>query len=133
MPTPTETHLKVIAEKIDTIKNLQQSPAGTIRPADMQTITKELQEIGRTVLLLPESFTERYSDVAWSEMAHWASSNTFAGVLTSHQLSQMTCHLDEAEHEITRHTETNKEMMTEIINSLNLTYEQYQREWYAYI
>ena len=133
MPTPTERHLQVIAEKIETIQNLQQSSAGAIPTGDIQTITAELQEIGRTVLLLPESFTERYSDVPWGEMAHWASSNAFAGVLTSHQLSKMTCQLDEAEREITRHTETNKEMMTEIINSLNLTYEQYQREWYAYI
>lgn len=83
--------------------------------------------------MLPESFTERYSDVAWVEMAHWASSNTLTGVPTSQQLALMTCILDEAEREIIRHTETNKEIMAEIIDSLNSSYEQCQREWYAHI
>ena len=133
MPTQTEAHLRVISKKIETIKNLQQAPAGSAPLSATQAITKELHAIGRVVLLLPESFTERYSDIPWGEMAYWASSKTLAEVPTNQQLAQMTCHLDEAQREIVRHTETNKEIMAEIIDSLNSSYEQCQREWYANI
>lgn len=133
MPTPTEAHLKVIAEKIEIIKTQQQGPAGTIPPADMQRITKELQEIGRTVLLLPESFTERYSDVAWSEMAHWASSNIFAGSLSGGQLINMICVLDEAEIEIRRHAYPSNELHQGMIMALNSTFKQCSTEWYSHI
>ena len=133
MPTPTERHLEVIAEKIEIIKNLQQAPAGAIPTDDIQAITAELQAIGEVVFLLPESFTDKYSDVPWGEMKNWTSSNTFVSGTTSEQLTDMICDLNKAGPEIRRHIERDNGIQERAIESLNATYEQYSKEWYAHI
>ena len=115
MPTQTESHLQEIAEKIETIKNLQQVPAGTIPPNDIQTITEELQAIGEVVFLLPESFTDKYSDVPWNEMKNWASFNTLVSGVTSEQLTNIICDLKKAEPEIIRHISPDRDIQNGII------------------
>ena len=133
MTTQTERHLQVIAEKIETINNLQQVPVGTIPTDDIQVITEELQAIGEVVFLLPESFTDKYSDVLWNEMKNWASLDTLVSGVTSEQLTDMICDLKRAESEIHRHVERDSGIQEQIIASLNASFENRSKEWYAHI
>ncbi len=132
MPTQTEAHLQVIADKIDTIKSLQQSPAGAIPPTDILTITEELQSIGNIVHQLPAEFRGRYSKVSWEKIEHWASTNTFVSGLTDQQLVDMICDLNKAKAEIRRHAFPDVTTQRLVIESLNSTFAKLSEEWYGH-
>ena len=122
----------MIAEKIYLIENLKQGAVGNVRDKKNQEIAKELQAIGRAVLLLPQSFTKRYSDVPWGEMSDWACLNPSLESLSDSQLSTMEFMLDKAEHEISRHVYANIEIQKEEVQSLNNTLAKCSTEWYSH-
>lgn len=135
MLTLTEKQLHVIAEKIDTIRTLRQRQGvvGNLRIEKNQDIAKELKAIGQIVTLLPQPFTERYSDVPWGEIGEWSSLNIYLIGFTEQQLENMMSVLDKAEMKIKRHADTRSEMHQGIIMALNSTYEKCSVEWYSYI
>lgn len=132
MPTPTERHLQEIAEKIEIIKDLQQSPAGTISPADIQAITGELQSIGSTVRQLPAKFKGRYSKVPWENMEHWVFTSAFVSELTDQQLVGMICDLDKANTEIRRHVSPDIRTQRLVVESLDSIFAKLSEEWYGH-
>ena len=133
MPTPTERHLQVIAEKIDKITKLQQVRASGLQSGRTKAITAELQSIGQIVNQLPNSFKDRYSDVHWKRIGEGESLDTFASDSFDKKLNNIISDLKAASPEIQRHATPDKDFHRDVVNSLENNFLRHSTEWYAHI
>ena len=133
MPTQTEAHLQVIADKIENIEALRQAAVGNIKDTRNREIAKELRAITAVVSELPKSFISRYSNDSWIEVLGWESLITTAGEISDDGLDSINSTLDNIRSEISRHINADTDTQNGVIQSLNNTLGTCSTEWYSHV
>ena len=117
MPTPTETHLQVIAEKIEAIKELN-ADVSRSSPSfrQLKSAIPHLKSIGHSVSHIPEEFRNRHIEETWRIMELWGVRGHLSIIsLKNRYWAGIISVLLEIEPEIRRHTGGYTEIQKEMI------------------
>lgn len=135
MPTQTERHLQVIAEKIETIQNIHAEVGiGAPSAADAQSVIGCLKTIRECVRHLPCEFKMKYCNVSWVTMSAWGMPGCFsANNLNNRMLNIIAVFYIEIKPRIYHYAGGDTEIQKSVISNLQAQYEELSKNWHAQI
>lgn len=131
MPTPTEAHLKVIADQIEVIQNIH-AEVGTGKPSRKQKklVIHCLGTIGTSIRYIPDEFKEKYHRISWDAIDYWGTRGAFATAdFNKGHLDRCERFLARQKSEIYRHSGCETEIQKGIIEDLQAEYEDMSESW----
>ena len=135
MPTQTERHLQVIAEKIETIQNIHAEVGiGAPSDADAQSVIGCLKTIRECVRHLPCEFKMKYCNVSWVTMSAWGMPGCFsANNLNNRMLNIIAVFYIEIKPRIYHYAGGDTEIQKSVISNLQAQYEELSKNWHGQI
>lgn len=135
MPTPTERHLQVIAEKIEIIQSIHAEVGfGALSVAQAQSVIGCLGAIRERVSRLPREFKRENCNIHWVSMSVYGMPWNFsANNFSSRALNTITVFFAEIKPQILHHAGGDTEIQKGVICNLQAQYEELSKNWHGSI